>query len=48
MSDKQGPAKLSMTLFIRQLSQYGSTRHGETEQSAVGGLHDEHLVQRRT
>ena len=43
-----GDAHLAPGLFIRQLSQYGSTRHGETEQSAVGGLHDEHLVQRRT
>ena len=43
-----GDAHLAPGLFIRQLSQYGSTRQGETEQSAVGGLHDEHLVQRRT
>jgi hypothetical protein len=43
-----GDAHLAPGLFIWQLSQYGSTRHGETEQSGMGGLHDEHLVHRRT
>jgi hypothetical protein len=43
-----GDAHLAPGLFIRQLPQYGSTRHGETEQSAIGGLHDEHPVHRRT